>query len=97
MNGFDKACAALAFALAVVLLVLGVVGLFIGCRAYFTLPPILGVFPALIGWGIFRSVRVAWQVRDEPSKYTRPGVEVLPPKIEPILRPTDKNPYKDPS
>ena len=66
MNLFDRICAVLAMILGVVLLVLGIVGLFIGCKASFTLPPILGVLPALVGWGIAKSVWVAWSVTRKP-------------------------------
>jgi hypothetical protein len=61
MNLVDKFCGVLAFALGAVLLVLGVFGLFVGCNAHFTLPPILGVIPALVGWGIVRAVWIAWR------------------------------------
>lgn len=60
MNGFDKVCAAAAFLLGVVFLVFGVFGLFVGCSAHFTLPPILGVLPAFVGWGVVRAVWIAW-------------------------------------
>ena len=60
MNAFDKLCGALAFVLGLVFVVLGVLGLFIGCQANFTLPPIAGVLPAFIGWGIVRAVYLAW-------------------------------------
>jgi hypothetical protein len=60
MSGFDKVCAAAAFLLGIGLAILGVFGLFAGCSAHFTLPPILGVLPAFVGWGIIRSVRIAW-------------------------------------
>jgi hypothetical protein len=61
MNAFDKFCAVPAFALGVVFLVLGVPGLFAGCKANFTLPPVLEVLPAIVGWGIVRSVVLAWR------------------------------------
>jgi hypothetical protein len=61
MNGFDKVCAVVAFVLGAILIVLGVVGLFTGCKAHFTLPPILGAIPAFAGWGIVKSVMVAWK------------------------------------
>ena len=67
MNVFDKLCAAVAFLLGVGLLVLGVVGLFTGCKAHFTLPPVLGVIPAFVGWGIVRAVYVAWNPPVSPS------------------------------
>ena len=60
MNTFDKLCAALAFALGLVFLVLGAFGLFMGCRVNFTLPPVLGAIPAFVGWGIVRAVYCAW-------------------------------------
>jgi hypothetical protein len=63
LSGFDRFCAALAFALGITLVLLGIIGLFAGCGAHFQLPPILGAVPALFGWGILKSVRVAWQAR----------------------------------
>jgi hypothetical protein len=63
MSAFDKVCAAVAFLLGVALLILGVFGLFAGCKAHFTLPPILGVLPAFVGWGIIRAIWVAWNVQ----------------------------------
>lgn len=70
MNIFDKICASLAFVLAAVLIVLGVLGLFTGCNANFSLPPVLGVIPAFIGWGIVKPIIVAWKkptVKPEPN------------------------------
>jgi hypothetical protein len=61
VNLFDKICAVLAFALGAALLILGVIGLFTGCRAHFTLPPILGALPAIAGWGIIKPIIVAWK------------------------------------
>ncbi len=58
MNTFDRICAATAFALGVVL---GAFGTFTGCRAHFTLPPVLGVVPAFVGWGILRAIVIAWK------------------------------------
>ncbi len=63
MNVFDKICAVFAFALGIVLVVLGILGVFAGVRASFTLPPVLGLLPAFAGWGIVRSVYFAWRVR----------------------------------
>jgi hypothetical protein len=67
MNPFDKFCAALAFVLGILLLILGTIGLFAGCSANFSLPPVLGVFPALVGWGILRAVYFAWQRGIRPN------------------------------
>jgi hypothetical protein len=69
MNTFDRICAATAFALGVVLLALGALGTFTGCRAHFTLPPVLGVFPAFVGWGILRAIVIAWKVPPATSSY----------------------------
>lgn len=79
MNIFDKICAVLAFVLGGTLLVLGVLGLFTGCKAHFTLPPILGVLPALVGWGIIKPIIVAWK---SPAKVRAaaglaPGIDDL--------------------
>lgn len=61
MNLFDKICATVAFVLGVLLLVLGGIGAFKGCNANFSLPPIFGVIPAFIGWGIVRPIIIAWK------------------------------------
>jgi hypothetical protein len=63
MSSFDKLCGAMAFLLGGILLISGTFGLFAGCSASFTLPPVLGAIPAFVGWGIVRSVRVAWNVQ----------------------------------
>lgn len=78
MNAFDKLCAVGAFLLGLVFLVLGVLGLFAGCRAHFTLPPVLGVLPAFVGWGMVRAIWIAWQSRPEPECY--PPTPRLPPE-----------------
>lgn len=62
MNAFDKLCAAFAFLLGIIFLVLGLLGLFTGARAHFTLPPILGGLPAICGWGMVKPIIVAWRV-----------------------------------
>jgi hypothetical protein len=79
MNGFDKFCGFFAFLLGLVFLVLGVLGLFAGCKAYFTLPPVAGVIPAFVGWGIVRAVYLAWD-RPAPPPSTP---ELLPPPPAP--------------
>jgi hypothetical protein len=50
-----------AFLLGAILMALGVLGLFEGCNAHFALPPVLGVVPAFIGWGIVRPIIYAWR------------------------------------
>ncbi len=62
MSTFDKVLAVPAFVLGAVFLVLGTLGLFAGCNAHFTLPPVLGVLPAVVGAGIVRCVLLAWRV-----------------------------------
>ena len=74
MNIFDKICAVFAALLGLVLLILGVLGLFVGCKAHFTLPPIAGVIPAFAGWGIVRSVYFGWKyVKPPPPGRSYPG------------------------
>jgi hypothetical protein len=82
MNAFDKLCAAVAFALGLVFLVLGVIGLFTGCQANFTLPPVLGAIPAFVGWGIVRAVYFAWNQPDRRSEargFARDAADDRPP------------------
>ena len=52
MTVFDKICAVLTIPLGFVLLVAGVVGIFTGASANFSLPPILGGIPILFGWAM---------------------------------------------
>jgi hypothetical protein len=80
MNAFDKFCAIFSFLLGLVLLGLGAVGLFLGCSAHFTLPPVLGILPAFVGWGIVRAVYFGWN-RPRPSQWRPPPFE--PPEIDP--------------
>lgn len=61
MNLFDKICAVLVFVLGIIFVLLGGFGVFTGCKANFTLPPILGVIPLLVGWGIIKPILVAWK------------------------------------
>ena len=60
MNVLNKICMVMAFVLGALLLILGALGLVFGCNAHFTLPPVLGVLPAAVGWGIVWAVRRAW-------------------------------------
>jgi len=75
MNVFDKCCAALGFLLGATFILLGVLGLFVGCKANFVLPPILGGIPAFIGWGIVRSIVVAWNYTPASPCSLRSGPE----------------------
>ena len=67
MSGFDRFCAVLAGVLGAILLLMGVFGLFAGIQANFRLPPVLGLFPAFVGWGVIRSVMLAWNVTTNES------------------------------
>jgi hypothetical protein len=67
MSGFDRFCAVLAEVLGAILLLMGVFGLFAGIQANFRLPPVLGLFPAFVGWGVIRSVMLAWNVTTNES------------------------------
>lgn len=49
MNTFDRICAALAFLTGCTFLLLGALGIFFGSNAHFTLPPVLGGLPLLVG------------------------------------------------
>jgi hypothetical protein len=69
---FDKICVALAILLGMALSVLGLLGAFIGCNANFTLPPIFGVVPLFVGWGIIKGGLVAWRLSDECKPLTQP-------------------------
>ena len=67
MSEFDRFCAVLAGLVGSVLMILGALGLFFGSKAHFALPPVLGVLPAFVGWGIVRSIMVAWNVTPDES------------------------------
>ena len=83
MNIFDKICACLAFVLGALFIVLGVPGLFTGCKANFTLPPILGVVPALVGWGIIKSIIVAWRTPKQQQTVV-PTINQVPLSTEEV-------------
>jgi hypothetical protein len=81
MNVFDKFCAVLAFAFGVVFLILGALGLVMGTYAYIRLPPIAGVIPAFIGWGIVRAVFVSWGAKKEPPMVSGAAVDQVPSRL----------------
>jgi hypothetical protein len=67
LSAFDRFCMFLAFLLAVPLLVFGTVGIITGFYVRLSLPPILGVLPALAAWGTLRAILVALRVaRSDP-------------------------------
>jgi hypothetical protein len=73
MSGFDRFCAVLAGLLGALLIILGALGLFFGSKANFALPPVLGVIPAFVGWGIVRSILVSWNVTPDESANDNSG------------------------
>lgn len=80
MTIFDKACALAAVLLGLLLLTLGAIGLFAGCSANFSLPPVLGIVPAFVGWGIIRPVYLAWTLSNRTGTAQPPS---LPPRSDP--------------
>jgi hypothetical protein len=61
MSKFDKFCALLTIPVGVIFLVLGTVGLFLGAEAHFTLPPVLGALPFLLGWSMCVTLIKFWR------------------------------------
>ena len=78
MNSFDKVCAAMAFALGLLFVAVGLFGTLFGCRAHFSLPPIFGVLPAFVGWGIVRAVYLAWQLPPDSNHPLSESLQGLP-------------------
>lgn len=68
LNAFDKACAYLALLFAAFFVLFGLPGFFLGCKLWLELPAILGVLPALAGWGIFRTFWIASRADDAAQK-----------------------------
>jgi hypothetical protein len=60
LNTFDMICAAIAFIVGIASIVLGCLGLVFGCYFHFQLPPVVGIAPAFVAWGIVRAIYVAW-------------------------------------
>ena len=52
MSLFDKICAVPTIIVGVIFMILGAFGLIFGANANFTLPPILGGLPFLVGWAM---------------------------------------------
>ena len=62
MTVFDKICAALSIAIGAIFMLMGVIGLFVGSKAHFVLPPILGGLPFLLGWGMCVPLVKYWRM-----------------------------------
>ena len=68
MSTFEKICAALAICIGAIFMILGIVGLFMGAKAHFTLPPLLGALPFFVGYGICIPLVRYWRMSNsEPS------------------------------
>ena len=67
VNKFDKVCAVVAIPLGGVLMVLGALGLFWGCKADFSLPPFIGFLPFLAGWAMCVTVIKYWMASNTAS------------------------------
>ena len=71
MTGFDKVCAVFAIPIGVVFMVLGVVGLFTGSKASFSLPRIIGVLPFFLGWGMSIPLIKYWRNTNRHRVYRK--------------------------
>ncbi|MGC4016796.1 MAG: hypothetical protein QM755_20125 [Luteolibacter sp.] len=61
MTSFDKICAVVSIPIGGLLMVLGVFGIFVGSSANFTLPPIIGGLPFLVGWSACVTMLRYWR------------------------------------
>jgi hydrogenase/urease accessory protein HupE len=71
MNIFEKICMVVTIPVGAIFMVLGVIGLFVGCNAHFTLPPILGVLPFFLGFAMFVCLVRYWKLCNKLSKAIR--------------------------
>lgn len=60
MSIFDKLCVCLTIPFGIIFIVLGIMGLFFGSQASFSLPPILGFFPFFVGWAMTVTLIKYW-------------------------------------
>ncbi len=67
MNKFDKICAVMTILVGVVFMILGVIGIFAGSSANFTLPPVLGVIPFFLGWAMCVTLIKFWKSNNTSS------------------------------
>ncbi|HEV2295476.1 MAG TPA: hypothetical protein VGR35_16625 [Tepidisphaeraceae bacterium] len=89
LSRFDKVCGVLAAIIAAAFVLMGVFGTFVGTSASFTLPAIVGVLPALVGWGILKSVIVAWRCTQRERAMRLPPRRPAPIYRDPIPRTSD--------
>ena len=72
MTGFDKIAALITIPIGAAFLILGAIGLFFGSSAHFTLPPILGGLPLILGWSMCVTLIRFW-LKDPKARSLRPG------------------------
>ncbi len=77
MSIFEKICIILAVPLGAILMILGALGLFLGCSFNFTLPPILGGVPFLVGYGICVCLVKYWKLVNVGDKMSYESVRHL--------------------
>ena len=75
MSIFDKLCAILAIPIGAAFMVLGVVGLFGGANASFTLPPVLGALPFFLGWAMCVTLIKFWSATNRMAEEKPPIVK----------------------
>jgi len=68
MTGFDKLSAALAALLGGVFIVFGIMGIILPVRFWVSLPPVVSTVWFFVGWGIVRSVYLAWNLKPNRKK-----------------------------
>ena len=68
MNLFDKICAVIAIPIGIIMMMLGVVGLFVGSNAHFTLPPVLGGLPFFMGWAMSITLIRFWSATNKQNQ-----------------------------
>jgi hydrogenase/urease accessory protein HupE len=68
MNIFEKICMVVTIPVGAIFMVLGVIGLFTGCNAHFTLPPILGAIPFFLGFAMCVCLVRYWKLGNERAK-----------------------------
>ena len=71
MSVFDKICAVPTIILGVVFMLLGAVGLIVGAKAHFTLPPILGGLPFFLGWAMCVVLIKYWRLSNRLKHHNR--------------------------
>jgi hypothetical protein len=96
MNAFDKFCAIFSFLIGLIFILFGVLGAFAGVRLWITLPPILGIFPAIVGWGTVRAIYFAWNAPKGPTENFSDSSEFGAHRPYQTPRKQSDNPFESP-